>query len=49
MLSSGELPDPGIEAWSPALQADSLQSELPGKMPFCGWRVHCFHQTGKDL
>ena len=28
-----DLPDPGIEPWSPALQADSLPSELPGK-PF---------------
>ena len=24
-------PDPGIEPWSPALQADSLPSEKPGK------------------
>ena len=27
----GELPDPGIEPGSPALQADSLPSETPGK------------------
>ena len=27
--SPGDLPDPGIEAGSPALQADSLLSELP--------------------
>ena len=27
----GELPDPGIEPRSPALQADSLPSETPGK------------------
>ena len=26
-----ELPDPGTEPRSPALQADSLPSELPGK------------------
>jgi len=26
-----DLPDPGIETGSPALQADSLSSELPGK------------------
>ena len=26
-----DLPNPGIEAGSPALQADSLPSELPGK------------------
>ena len=27
--SPGDLPDPRIEPWSPALQADSLPSELP--------------------
>ena len=27
----GDLPDPGIEPWSPALQADSLPPEPPGK------------------
>jgi len=30
-LSSKDLPDPGIKSGSPALQADSLASELPGK------------------
>ena len=29
-----DLPDPGIELGSPALQADSLQYEPPGKPPF---------------
>ena len=29
----GDLPDPGIESRSPALQAVSLQVEPPGKMP----------------
>ena len=29
--SPGDLPDPGIEPSSPALQADALTSELPGK------------------
>ena len=29
--SPGDLPDPGIKPRSPALQADSLPSELPGK------------------
>ena len=29
--SPGGLLDPGIELWSPALQADSLLSEPPGK------------------
>ena len=32
--SPGDLPDPGIEPRSPALQADSLPSELPGKPRF---------------
>ena len=30
--SPGDLPDPGIEPESPALQADSLLSEPPGKL-----------------
>ena len=30
-LSPGDLPDPGIEPRSPALQADSSPSESPGK------------------
>ena len=29
--SPGDLPDPGIEPGSPALQVDSLPSEPPGK------------------
>ena len=29
--SPGDLPDPGIELWSPAFQADALTSEPPGK------------------
>ena len=29
--SSGDLPNPGIKPRSPALQADSLPAELPGK------------------
>ena len=29
---SGHLPDPGIKPRSPALEADSLPSELPGKL-----------------
>ena len=32
--SPGDLPDPGIEPGSPALQADALTSEPPGK-PMC--------------
>ena len=30
-LSPGDLPDPGIKPGSPALQADSLPCEPPGK------------------
>uniref|UniRef100_A0AC11EA22 Transmembrane protein 130 n=1 Tax=Ovis aries TaxID=9940 RepID=A0AC11EA22_SHEEP len=30
---TGDLPDPGIKPASPALQADSLPAELPGKKP----------------
>ena len=30
-LSPGDLPDPGIKPSSPALQADALPSESPGK------------------
>ena len=29
--SSGDLPNPGVELWSLALQADTLPSEPPGK------------------
>ena len=29
--SPGDLPNPGIELWSPALQADALPPEPPGK------------------
>ena len=32
--SPGDLPDPGIEPWSPAFQADTLTSEPSGKL----WR-----------
>ena len=32
--SPGELPDPGIKSESPALQADYLPAELPGKPNF---------------
>ena len=34
--SPGDLPAPGIEPGSPALQADALTSEPPEK-PECGW------------
>ena len=33
--SPGDLPDPGTEPGSPALQADTLMSEPPGKPKCC--------------
>ena len=36
--SPGDVPDPGIEPRSPALQADSLPSEPPGMLQY-GWGV----------
>ena len=42
---SGDLPDPRIEPQPPALQADSLQSESPGK-PLClGWNGNKVAET----
>ena len=41
--SPGDLPDPGIEPTSPALQADALPSEPPGK----SWEN--FSYTNGDL
>ena len=35
--SLGDLPNPGIEPGSPALQADSLPTELWGKPHLSGW------------
>ena len=35
--SPGDLPDPGIEPGSPALQADSLPFEPPGKPRITIW------------
>ena len=37
--SPGDFPDPGIESGSPALQADSLPSEPPGKTPMGRWQM----------
>ena len=37
----GDLPDPGIEPRSPALEADALTSEPPGKAPgpITSWQI----------
>ena len=38
--SPGDLPDPGIEPRSPALEADALTSEPPGKPNGCeSWTI----------
>ena len=37
--SPGDLPNPGIEPRSPALQADALTSELPGNHGKCNWML----------
>ena len=39
--SPGDLPNPGIEPGSPTLQADTLPSELPGKIP--GFIIYGFY------
>ena len=43
----GDLPNPGINSGSPALQVNSLPSEPPGKSRRCGVRVYaellCIH------
>ena len=48
--SPGELPDPGIESGSPALQAGALPSEppVPTKLSLpwnLGWRVESLHNS----
>ena len=40
--SLGDVPNPGIEHGSPALQADSLPSEPPGKTPGQEDSAFCF-------
>ena len=47
--SPGDLPNPGVELGSPALQADSLPSEPPGNpssLPYSAQSSH-FHFTYK--
>ena len=43
----GDLPNPGIEPGSPALQADALSSEPPGKPPLPKKQTN--KQTIEDL
>ena len=42
--SPGDLPEPGIQPRSPALHADSLPSELPGKH-----KIGCIRVWGRGL
>ena len=44
--SPGDLPNPGIAPWSPALQSDSLPSELPGKPETHIGYIETFHEIG---
>ena len=44
--SPGDLPDTGIEPGSPALQADSLPTELPGNSP--PWNMGELHFEARD-
>ena len=46
-LSPGDLPDPGIKPGSPALQADSLLTELPEK-PHLDEEVFILHTKVKS-
>ena len=43
--SLGDLPNPGIESGSPALQADFLPSESPGKLKFGALRKPSLHYS----
>ena len=45
--SPGDLPDPGIESGSAALQADALASEPPGKLGYSLWGCKELHTTGQ--
>ena len=55
--SPGDLPDPGVKPGSPALQADSLLSEPPGKpietllltTPASGHDLFSHRRGGQDL
>ena len=47
--SPGDLPDPGIEPRFPALQADSLPSESPGKPRNKGIFLNSFYKVSLTL
>ena len=49
-LLQGDLPDPGIKPESPALQADSLPSEPPGKQKItANWDMRLWEGIGYPL
>ena len=46
--SPGKLPNPGIEPWSPALQADCLLTKLQGKSllkTICHYKLKFYHPS----
>ena len=45
--SPGDLPDPGIEPTSPALQADALPSEPPGKLIMTHKQIYIYGRDRK--
>ena len=47
--SPGDPPDPGIEPESPALEADTLTSEPPGKPGVLCKDTHFYHPAGSLL
>ena len=48
--SPGDLPDPGTEPRSPALEADALTSEPPGKLKVdVFWELSCFFYIPMDV
>ena len=47
--SPGDLPDPGIKPRSPALEADALTSEPPGKPPLCLPLSYCLFSMSHKL
>ena len=48
--SPGDLPNPGIEPWSPAFQADSLSFELQGRLnPSANTQLRLFSLVGQML
>ena len=48
-LFSGDLPNPGIESGSPALQADSLPSEPPGDPHTTRGHINCHIHLIRNL